>query len=44
MFPRRLFSKRPAKAAGEALYVSAARQARQPAFYIAMRTPDTRGL
>jgi cytochrome b pre-mRNA-processing protein 3 len=42
MFPRRLFGQRPAKAAGEALYVSAAGQARQPAFYIAMRTPDTR--
>jgi cytochrome b pre-mRNA-processing protein 3 len=42
MFGRPLFKPRPAKAAGGALYVSAASQARQPAFYTAMRTPDTR--
>jgi len=38
----RLFKPRPAKAAGEALYAAAARQARSPAFYAVMGVPDTR--
>lgn len=38
----RLFKQRPAKAAGEALYAAAARQARSPDFYAAMGVPDTR--
>lgn len=41
MFLSRFFRKRPAEAAGAALYASAARQARQPAFYAAMGAPDT---
>lgn len=42
MFLDRLFRPRPAKAAGGELYLKAAAQARQPALYLAMRTPDTR--
>ncbi|MES2035599.1 MAG: ubiquinol-cytochrome C chaperone family protein, partial [Pseudomonadota bacterium] len=38
----RLFKPRPAKAAGEALYAAAARQARSPRFYAEMGVPDTR--
>lgn len=38
----RLFKPRPAKAAGEALYAAAARQARSPQFYAEMGVPDTR--
>src|ERR1044072_3303494 len=38
---QRLFARRPAKAAGQALYASAARQARRPAFYSRMGAPDT---
>lgn len=38
LFARRL---RPAQAAGHALYASAARQARSPAFYARMGAPDT---
>jgi len=38
----RLFKTRPAKAAGEALYAAAARQARSPRFYAEMGVPDTR--
>lgn len=38
----RLFRPRPTKAAGEALYAAAARQARSPAFYADMGVPDTR--
>jgi cytochrome b pre-mRNA-processing protein 3 len=41
MFLSRFFRKRPAEAAGAALYASAAKQARQPAFYLAMGAPDT---
>ena len=37
----RLFSPRPALLAGRRLYVSAAAQARTPAFYAAMGAPDT---
>ena len=36
-----LFAPRPARAAGEALYASAARQARQPGFYADFGVPDT---
>lgn len=42
MFFDRLFKPRPAKLAGQALYAAAAAQARQPGFYMALRTPDTR--
>jgi cytochrome b pre-mRNA-processing protein 3 len=38
---RRLFAHRPARAAGQALYASAARQARDPRFYVALGAPDT---
>lgn len=38
----RLFKSRPAKAAGEALYAAAARQARSPGFYLSKGVPDTR--
>ena len=41
MVLQRLFARRPAKAAGQALYASAARQARSPAFYSRMGAPDT---
>ena len=37
----RLFSSRPAVLAGRRLYVAAAAQARQPAFYAQMGAPDT---
>ena len=37
----RLFRQRPAYAAGEALYRAAAAKARDPAFYVAARAPDT---
>ena len=37
----RLFQPRPAVVAGRRLYVSAAAQARTPAFYAAMGAPDT---
>ena len=42
MFLDRLFRPRPAKLAGAELYLKAAAQARRPALYTAMRTPDTR--
>lgn len=42
MFFDRLFRPRPARVAGQALYAAAAAQARQPGFYTALRTPDTR--
>jgi cytochrome b pre-mRNA-processing protein 3 len=42
MFFDRLFKARPARLAGQALYAAAAAQARQPAFYTALRAPDTR--
>lgn len=42
MFLDRFFRPRPAKAAGGELYLNAAAQARRPALYLAMRTPDTR--
>jgi cytochrome b pre-mRNA-processing protein 3 len=42
MFLDRLFRPRPAKLAGSELYLKAAAQARRPALYTAMRTPDTR--
>lgn len=38
---QRLFAQRPAQAAGRALYASAARQARDPQFYVALGAPDT---
>lgn len=41
MVLERLFARRPAKAAGQALYASAAGQARSPGFYLAMGVPDT---
>lgn len=41
MVLERLFARRPAKTAGQALYASAARQARSPGFYAAMGAPDT---
>lgn len=41
MVLERLFARRPSKAAGQALYASAAGQARAPAFYLAMGVPDT---
>jgi cytochrome b pre-mRNA-processing protein 3 len=41
MILERLFARRPAKAAGQALYASAAGQARSPGFYLAMGVPDT---
>jgi cytochrome b pre-mRNA-processing protein 3 len=41
MVLERLFARRPAKAAGQALYASAAGQARSPGFYVAMGVPDT---
>jgi cytochrome b pre-mRNA-processing protein 3 len=41
MLIERLFARRPAKAAGQALYASAAGQARNPGFYLAMGAPDT---
>ncbi len=37
----RLFRVRPARAAGQALYASAARQSRQPAFYRSLGVADT---
>jgi cytochrome b pre-mRNA-processing protein 3 len=37
----RLFRPRPAVAAGRALFTGAVAQARRPAFYTAMATPDT---
>ena len=42
MFLDRLFRPRPAKLAGAELYLKAAAQARRPALYTAMRSPDTR--
>jgi len=42
MFLDRLFKPRPAKLAAGELYAAAAMQARQPEFYTALRTPDTR--
>ncbi len=36
-----LFKPRPAEAAGKALYASAARQARMPAFYLELGVPDS---
>jgi cytochrome b pre-mRNA-processing protein 3 len=41
MFLSRIFRKRPAEAAGAALYAAAARQAREPAFYTRMGAADT---
>jgi cytochrome b pre-mRNA-processing protein 3 len=41
MVLERLFARRPAKAAGLALYASAARQSRRPGFYTRMGAPDT---
>jgi cytochrome b pre-mRNA-processing protein 3 len=41
MVLERLFARRPARTAGQALYASAAAQARRPGFYVAMRAPDT---
>jgi cytochrome b pre-mRNA-processing protein 3 len=41
MLIERLFARRPAKAAGQALYASAAGQARSPGLYLAMGVPDT---
>lgn len=41
MVLQRLFARRPAAAAGRALYASAARQARDPRFYVALGAPDT---
>jgi cytochrome b pre-mRNA-processing protein 3 len=38
---RQLLKPRPARAAGEALYEAAVRQARQPDFYGALAVPDT---
>ena len=38
---QRLFATRPEKAAGQALYASAARQARAPGFYAALGARDT---
>lgn len=38
---RRLFARSPDRAAGQALYASAARQARDPRFYVALGAPDT---
>jgi cytochrome b pre-mRNA-processing protein 3 len=42
MFFDRLFKPRPTKLTGQALYAAAAAQARLPAFYTALRAPDTR--
>lgn len=41
MVLERLFARRPAKIAGQALYASAARQARSVGFYATMGVPDT---
>jgi cytochrome b pre-mRNA-processing protein 3 len=41
MLLERLFARRPTKAAGQALYASAAGQARSPGLYLAMGAPDT---
>ena len=41
MVLERLFARRPTKTAGQALYASAARQARSPGFYARMGAPDT---
>jgi cytochrome b pre-mRNA-processing protein 3 len=41
MVLERLFARRPAKAAGQALYAAAAGQARTPAFYVDLGVPDT---
>jgi cytochrome b pre-mRNA-processing protein 3 len=41
MVLERLFARRPAKIAGQALYAAAARQARSVAFYARMGAPDT---
>jgi cytochrome b pre-mRNA-processing protein 3 len=41
MVLERLFARRPAKTAGQALYASAARQSRRPGFYSRMGAPDT---
>lgn len=41
MFLSRIFRKRPAEAAGAALYAAAARQAREPAFYTRIGAADS---
>ena len=41
MSPHKWFRRNPARAAGEALYASAADQARRPEFYTSMGAPDT---
>lgn len=41
MFLDRIFRKRPAEAAGAALFAAAAQQAREPALYLQKGAPDT---